>query len=73
MPAVLGVPVVIGSKGVEKILELPLNKSEKTMFLNSVKAVYGLAKACKNIDKDLVNFYIPNNYLLHDREFKIPS
>ena len=53
----VGVPVVIGSKGVEKILELPLNKSEKTMFLNSVKAVYGLAKACKNIDKDLVNFY----------------
>ena len=53
----VGVPVVIGSKGVEKILELPLNKSEKTMFLNSVIAVYGLAKACKNIDKDLVNFY----------------
>ena len=53
----VGVPVVIGSKGVEKILELPLNKSEKTMFINSVKAVYGLAKACKNIDKDLVNFY----------------
>ena len=53
----VGVPVVIGSKGIEKILELPLNKSEKTMFLNSVKAVYGLAKACKNIDKDLVNFY----------------
>ena len=30
----LGVPVIIGRKGVEKIIELALNKSEKSMFLN---------------------------------------
>ena len=49
----VGGPVLLGSKGVEKILEVPLNNSERSMFLNSVKAVYALTKACKNIDKTL--------------------
>ena len=49
----LGVPVLIGSKGVEKILEVSLNNSERSMFINSAKSVYNLAKACKNIDKSL--------------------
>ncbi|PPR29909.1 MAG: malate dehydrogenase [Alphaproteobacteria bacterium MarineAlpha9_Bin2] len=53
----VGVPVIIGNKGVERILEVSLNKSEKKMFINSVKAVYGLIKACKNIDKRLLSFY----------------
>ena len=35
----VGVPVVIGKKGVEKILELKLNSTEKKQFNNSVKAV----------------------------------
>ena len=51
----LGVPVLIGSKGVEKILEVSLNNSERSMFINSAKSVYNLAKACKNIDKSLSN------------------
>ena len=38
----VGVPVVIGKKGVEKILELKLNITEKKQFLNSVKAVKNL-------------------------------
>ena len=33
----VGVPVVIGKKGTEKILELQLNASEKKEFNNSVK------------------------------------
>ena len=35
----VGVPVVIGAKGVEKILELKLNAIEKKQFSNSVKSV----------------------------------
>ena len=35
----VGVPVIIGKNGVEKILELKLNVSEKKQFNNSVKAV----------------------------------
>lgn len=35
----VGVPVIIGKKGVERILELKLNISEKKQFNNSVKAV----------------------------------
>ena len=35
----VGVPVIIGKKGVERILELKLNNSEKKQFNNSVKAV----------------------------------
>ena len=35
----VGVPVIIGKKGVEKILELKLNPEEKKQFNSSVKAV----------------------------------
>ena len=49
----VGVPVVIGSKGIEKILAVELNKDEKVMFKKSVKAVYNLVDACKNIERSL--------------------
>jgi len=49
----VGVPVVIGSKGIEKIIAVGLNKEEKLMFKKSAKAVYELVEACKNIDKNL--------------------
>ncbi len=38
----IGVPVVIGAKGVEKIVEIELNAEEKKMFDHSVDAVKGL-------------------------------
>ena len=38
----VGVPVVIGKKGVEKIIELKLTNSEKKQFKHSVKAVNDL-------------------------------
>ncbi|MCH9753437.1 MAG: malate dehydrogenase [Alphaproteobacteria bacterium] len=41
----VGVPVIIGSKGVEKILELELTKEEKFSFQRSVSAVKELTKA----------------------------
>ncbi len=43
----VGVPVVIGGKGVEKIVEIKLDAKEKKMFQNSVDAVKGLMKAIK--------------------------
>jgi malate dehydrogenase len=48
-----GVPVVIGKKGVEKIVELNLNEDEKANFKSSINAVEDLFKAAKKIDKDL--------------------
>jgi len=41
----IGVPVVIGSNGVEKIIEIELNADEKKMFDYSVNAVQGLVDA----------------------------
>ena len=49
----VGVPVVIGKKGIEKVIEVSLDRTEKTMFKKSVKAVKDLVTACKNIDKSL--------------------
>ena len=48
-----GVPVIIGSKGVEKVLELPLDENEKKNFDLSIKAVTELFEAAKKIDPDL--------------------
>ncbi len=49
----VGVPVVIGKNGVEKVVELKLNDQEKTNFKNSVKAVEELFRAAKKIDPSL--------------------
>ena len=49
----VGVPVVIGAGGVERVVEITLNKAEQKMFDNSVSAVRSLVSACKNIDKNL--------------------
>lgn len=43
----VGVPVIIGSGGVEKIVEIELNESEKTQFNNSVDAVKSLIDALR--------------------------
>ena len=48
-----GVPVVIGSKGVEKIEEINLNEKEKKEFMNSIEAVKKLWEAAIAIDNDL--------------------
>ena len=41
----IGVPVVIGADGVEKIIDIDLNDDEQTMFDNSVAAVRDLLDA----------------------------
>jgi malate dehydrogenase len=48
-----GVPVIIGSEGVEKVIELDLSKEEQVNFENSIKAVKDLFNAAKAIDSDL--------------------
>jgi malate dehydrogenase len=48
-----GVPVIIGSGGVEKVIELKLSDEEQTNFENSIKAVKDLFEAAKAIDSDL--------------------
>jgi malate dehydrogenase len=45
----IGVPVVIGAKGVEKIIEVQMNADEKAMFEKSVEAVKVLCEAAKNL------------------------
>jgi malate dehydrogenase len=49
----VGVPTVIGAGGIERVVEITLNKAEKAMFDKSVAAVKGLVEACKGIDPSL--------------------
>ena len=49
----VGVPVVIGAKGVEKIVEVTLDPAEKQMFEKSVASVQSLVEACKTINPAL--------------------
>ncbi|MCZ8096421.1 MAG: malate dehydrogenase [Alsobacter sp.] len=46
----VGVPVLIGENGVEKIIEVPFDAGETAMFAKSVEAVKGLVDACKTIN-----------------------
>jgi malate dehydrogenase len=49
----VGVPVVIGEKGVERIVEVALNDEEKAGFQKSVVAVHGLMDAAKKLAPEL--------------------
>ncbi|PSJ62059.1 malate dehydrogenase [Pseudaminobacter soli (ex Li et al. 2025)] len=51
----VGVPVVIGAGGVERIIELDFNKTEEKMFEKSVDAVKALCEACVAIAPNLGN------------------
>ena len=48
----VGVPVVIGAGGVEKIIEIELNKSEKAAFDKSVDSVRGLVDVVKRMQAE---------------------
>jgi malate dehydrogenase len=49
----VGVPVVIGAKGVERVVEIELAAAEREMFNKSAEAVQTLVEACKKIAPDL--------------------
>ncbi|MFN3262326.1 MAG: malate dehydrogenase [Pikeienuella sp.] len=46
----VGVPTIIGAGGVEKVIDIKLDKAEQEMMDKSVNAVKGLVAACKDID-----------------------
>ena len=48
-----GVPVIIGSNGVEKVIELDLTEDEKINFDKSITSVKDLFNSAKKIDKNL--------------------
>ncbi|MCB1504607.1 MAG: malate dehydrogenase [Hyphomicrobiaceae bacterium] len=48
-----GVPVVIGSGGAERVVEVDLNGAEREMFMKSVNSVKTLVEACKGIAPQL--------------------
>ena len=49
----VGVPVVIGAGGVERVVEIALGADEKAKFDQSVAAVRGLVEAVKKIDPEI--------------------
>ena len=48
----VGVPVVIGAKGIERIVEVKLDADEKRQFNNSVKAVKDLVNVVKKMERE---------------------
>ena len=51
----VGVPVVIGAKGVERIVEIELSGGERSLFEKSVASVQSLVEACKKIAPNLAS------------------
>ncbi len=49
----VGVPTVIGAGGIERVIEIDLNKAEQEAFDKSVASVAGLCEACINIAPSL--------------------
>ncbi len=49
----VGVPAVIGAKGIERIVELELTAEERAALTKSADSVKGLIDACKNLDPRL--------------------
>jgi malate dehydrogenase len=49
----IGVPIVIGANGVERIVEVAFSGDEKAMFEKSIASVRGLVDACKQINPAL--------------------
>jgi malate dehydrogenase len=49
----IGVPIVIGENGVEKVVEVTFSPEEQAMFEKSVASVRGLVDACKGINPAL--------------------
>jgi malate dehydrogenase len=49
----IGVPIVIGAGGVERVVEVEFSGDERGMFEKSVASVRGLVEACKGINAAL--------------------
>jgi malate dehydrogenase len=51
----VGVPAIIGAGGIERVIDIRLNRGEQAMFDKSVEAVKGLVEACRGIDTSLAS------------------
>jgi malate dehydrogenase len=51
----VGVPTIIGAKGVEKVVNVRLNPAEREMLQTSIDAVNELVAACQKIDPSLAD------------------
>ncbi|MCS0504936.1 malate dehydrogenase [Ancylobacter mangrovi] len=49
----LGVPVIIGAKGMERVVEISLDKGERAMLDKSIASVQELVSECQKIAPDL--------------------
>jgi malate dehydrogenase len=49
----VGVPAVIGERGVERIVELDLTEAERALLAKSAESVKGLVEACKKLEPKL--------------------
>jgi malate dehydrogenase len=49
----VGVPVIIGAGGVERIIEIDLNSAERQMLMRSVESVKGLVDTCVQVNPPL--------------------
>ena len=49
----VGVPVIIGAGGTERVVEIDLNSGERAMFMKSIESVKGLVDACIKINPQL--------------------
>ena len=50
----VGVPAVIGSKGVERVVEIELAGKDREAFVKPFGAMQGLVEACNKIAPDLL-------------------
>ena len=49
----VGVPVIVGAGGAERVIEIDLNGVERAMLMKSVESVKGLVDACMQINPQL--------------------
>jgi malate dehydrogenase len=49
----VGVPAMIGAKGIERIVELKLTENERSLFAKSAEAVKGLIEVCRKLEPKL--------------------
>jgi malate dehydrogenase len=49
----VGAPAMIGSRGVEKVMNLRLKSDEREMFMNSVAAVENIISECQEMEPSL--------------------
>ena len=49
----VGVPVILGAGGAERVIEIDLNGVERAMLMKSVESVKGLVDSCMKINPQL--------------------